>query len=205
MLFNLKQIKPRNIPLILFTIPAIAAASILLSTLFGQPLDQFCLVKGAIYSTGAIPAPFILFGAALFEELGWKGYGMDSLRYKFNFFGACFIFGLIWVFWHFPLFFIDGFYSNVVWKISWLYSINYCVSIFVMGFLTSWMWYKNKGCILAAVIVHATANFQGIFQMGQLAKCIETVLMIVVIIVIVCSNKEMYFEQPSGKIGYFVE
>jgi hypothetical protein len=203
--FNLKRIRIRYIPAILFTVPAIAAVSILLSTLFGEPLGQFGLVKGALYATGAIPAPFILFGAALFEELGWKGYAMDSLRSKLNFFNACLAFSLFWIFWHLPLFFVDDFYCNILWKISLLYALNYCVSIAATGFLTCWLWYKNKGCILAAVLVHASANFQGIFQMGQIAKCIETVLMILVIIIIISNNREMYFSKPSGKIGQFSE
>jgi len=203
--FNFKRIRIRYIPAILLIVPAIATGSILLSTLVGEPRGQFGLVRGAIYATGAIPAPFILFGAALFEELGWKGYAMDSLRSKFNFFNSCLVFSLFWIFWHLPLFFIDDFYCNILWKTSLLYTLNYCVSIAATGFLTCWAWYKNKGCILAAVLVHASANFQGIFQMGQIAKCIETVLMIGVIIIIVFTNKEMYFSKPSGKIGQFNE
>ena len=204
-LFNLKRIKLRNIPFILFTLPAAASVSILLSSLIGQTLDQFHLVKGAIYSAGAMPAPVILFGAALFEELGWKGYGMDSLRSKFNFFQASLIFGLIWIFWHIPTFFLNGFYMNLLLKTNPWFVVNYCVSVAAMGFLTSWMWYKNRGSILAGVLVHASANFQGIFQMGQIAKCIETVLLIVVVIVIVAANKRMYFSSPSSQIGHYEE
>ena len=84
--FNL--IKLPSLPTIFLILPASATVSILLSCLFGQSLDQFILLKGAIYYAGAILAPLILFGATCFEELWWKGYGMDSLRSKYISFTA---------------------------------------------------------------------------------------------------------------------
>ena len=201
--FDLRRIKLNYLPLVLLAMPALAAASILLSTFMGESLNQFGINKGVVFATGAVPASFFLFAAPLFEELGWKGYGIDSLRSKYNFFTASFLFGILWCLWHAPLFFVKNYYMNLLWQTGWVYVLNYFASVIAGGFLINWLWYKNRGCILAAVLVHASANLQGIFLMGNMAKCIETLLMIAFMSFIVLRDKELYFRKPLGKIGQF--
>jgi membrane protease YdiL (CAAX protease family) len=46
------------------------------------------------------------------EELGWRGYGMDSLRSCFSLFTASLYFALLWALWHLPLFFINNYYHK---------------------------------------------------------------------------------------------
>ena len=72
-----------------------------------------------------------------------------------------------------------------------------------MAFIINWLWYKNSGNILTAILVHATANFQGLLQMGQIAKCIETIVLIVFTIIIVSLNRKMFFDKFPPQIGYF--
>ncbi|MDR7867948.1 MAG: CPBP family intramembrane glutamic endopeptidase [Sporomusaceae bacterium] len=203
--FDLRRIKLNYLPMILFTMPALAAASIYLSAFMGESLEQFRIDKGVIFATGVIPAPFFLFAAPLSEELGWKGYGMDSLRSKYNFFTASLIFGLVWCLWHAPLFFVDNYYMNLLWRAGWLYVLNYFASAIAAGFLINWLWYKNRGCILVAVLVHASANLQGIFLMGNIAKCIETFLFVALAFFVVLADKKVFFGKPSGRIGHFIE
>jgi len=146
----------------------------------------------------------MLFGAALFEELGWKGYGVDSLRGQRTFFTATLIYAVLWAFWHTPLFFINGYYHNLILRANPLFALNFFVSVLPMAFIVNWLWYKNKGNILTAALVHAAANFQGLLPMGQMAKGLETVVMIIMAIIIVSLDRKIFFEKFPAEIGHFV-
>jgi|GEM_PF-1140234 len=50
----------------------------------------------------------LLVGGALGEEFGWRAYALETLDKKFTRGQASLILGLVWSFWHLPLFFIDG-------------------------------------------------------------------------------------------------
>ncbi len=201
-LLNLKLIRLSSIPAIFLIMPLSVVISVLISCLFfGQSLDQLRIVKLA--PGGLIPVPVMFFGAALLEELGWKGYGVDSLRGRRTFSSATLIYATLWVFWHIPLFFINNYYHNTLLRTNPLFALNFIVSVFPAAFIINWLWYKNSGSILTAVFFHAAANFQGILQMGQAAKCIETIVLIVFVIIIVSLNKKMFFEKFPAQIGYF--
>jgi membrane protease YdiL (CAAX protease family) len=203
-LFDLKQIKPSSLPAIFLIMPLAVIVSVFLSWLFfGQSWDQLTLVPAAPSAAGLIPLPVMFFGAALMEELGWKGYGMDSLRGRRTFFNATLIYAALWALWHMPLFFINHYYHNTLLRTNPLFALNFIVSVFPAAFIINWLWYKNRGNILTAVLFHATANFQGIFQMGQIAKCIETIVLIIVAALIVRSHKKIFFEMFPAQIGYF--
>ncbi len=201
-LLNLKLIKLSSIPAIFLIMPLAVVVSVLISCLFfGQSLDQIRIVKAA--SSGLIPVPVMFFGAALLEELGWKGYGVDSLRGRRTFFAATFIYAALWVSWHIPLFFINNYYHNTLIRTNPLFAFNFIVSVFPAAFIINWLWYKNSGSIVTAIFFHAVANFQGILQMGQIAKCIETIVLIFIAMIIVILNKKIFFEKFPAQIGYF--
>jgi uncharacterized protein len=204
-LFNLKLIKLSSIPALFLIMPAAAVISVALShVFFGQSLDQLGFAKAASSTSGLIPIPVMFFGAPLLEELGWRGYGMDSLRGRRTFFVASLIFAGLWTCWHTPLFFIHNYYHNIVLTTNPLLALNCIVSIPPMGFIINWLWYKNKGSILTGVIFHAVANFvYGYLSMGQVAKCTMTVVLIVIAALIVRLDRKIFFEEFPAEIGYF--
>ena len=203
-LFNLKLIKLSSIPAIFLIMPLAAVISVLLSCLFfGQSLDQLRIVKVA--ASGLIPAPVMFFGAALLEELGWKGYGIESLRGRRTFFSATIIFAALWTLWHTPLFFINNYYHNTAIRAHPLFALNFIASVFCAAFIINWLWFKNSGSILTAILFHAMANFQGILQMGEVAKNIQIVVLIVFAIIVVALNKKIFFGEFPARIGYFGE
>lgn len=203
-LFDLKRIRLVTLPAVFLIMPFVAVLSVLFSHLFfEQSLDQLRLVKTASYSAGLMPVPVMFFGAALVEELGWKGYGMESLRGEHTFFKATLFYAVLWTFWHIPLFFIDHYYHNMIFKAHPVFALNFIVSVFSMAFIINWLWYKNRGNILTAILFHAAANVQGILQMGQTAKDIQAVVLLVIAVMTVSFNKNMFFEKFKAQIGYF--
>jgi len=203
-LLNLGLIRLSSLPAIFLIFPAAMAVSVVLSHLFfGQSLAQLTIVKAGSFKAGLLPVPVMLFGAALLEELGWKGYGMDSLRGKRTFLKATFIFAGLWACWHLPLFAINGYYHNLILRANPLYALNFLVSVFPVAFIGNWLWYKNKGSILTVALFHASCNFQGIFPIVQVSECIETVILIIVAVIIVVLNRKIFLEEFPARIGYF--
>lgn len=195
-LLNIKLINPRSIPLFLVLFPSSMIVAILLSTLFGYSLDQFAIVEEFSFSIGTVPTFLILLLAAGFEELGWRGYAIESLNSKYNYFEATLIFGILWSLWHLPMFFIPDSYQAELLQEDFLLVVNFFISIVPLAFIIGWFCKRNSGSILGAVLIHFVINItQEFFQVSPYTKCIQTVILIILAIVFVLADKKMFFER----------
>lgn len=200
-LFNIKLIEPRSIPLFLVLFPASMVGAILVSTLFGHSLDQFTIVEEFSFSIGTVPTFLILLLAAGFEELGWRGYAIEGLNSKLNYFDATLIFGILWSLWHLPMFFIPHSYQAELLQEDFLLVANFFISIVPLAFIIGWFCKKNGGSILGAVLIHFIINItQEFFQVSPYTKCIQTLILILIAAAFVLADKEMFFEK-SRRLG----
>ncbi|MGD1029046.1 CPBP family intramembrane glutamic endopeptidase [Candidatus Binatus soli] len=185
---DLRLIRPGYIPVILILMPFTLFLSTWLSIGVGRSADQFRFSGGF-----AAMLPIILL-APTFEELGWRGYGMDSLLAKFGMMKATLLFSVLWAIWHVPLFFIDRTYQNGLWNSSPIYVANFFVSILPAAILMNWVYYKNNRSIVAAILLHmaldATAEA---FQTEQFTKCIWTGVLLFISILVIAANRAFFF------------
>ena len=184
---------------LLFPIALFAATA--LSLLFGQSTTQFNFSAAIMLMKGyGISSVLILFAAPIFEELGWRGYGVDSIRANFNILTTTLVFSLLWGLWHLPLFFINGYYHHELWNTSVLYVINFFVSVVPASILMNWIYFSNRRNIIAAILFHCIINlFSAIFQTGQCTKCILTVLLVVVAAICFMMNKSFFLTRKAEK------
>jgi len=168
----------------------------LISLLFGHSINQF-YISGTPSFTSALLSPwFILLFAPVVEELAWHSYGTDTLRRRFNLFKTSMIFALYWAFWHLPLSFIKGYYHSNVVAEGFLYSLNYVFSLFVFVVLMNWLYYKTNRNIFITIIFHCSANVTNeIFATHPDSKVIQTVLLLIITIVLLLKEKEMFFRK----------
>ncbi|MCR4787696.1 MAG: CPBP family intramembrane metalloprotease [Lachnospiraceae bacterium] len=173
----------------------VIVASILLSTLFGQSLDQFAFTEDFSFTGVGISSALITITlASIIEEVGWKGYCEDSIGEYMNWFWESMIFGVLWSFWHFPLIFIQGTYQAGL-MVNPLYVINFFVSGIPMGFVITWVYLVSDRSILACMIFHLFVNFmQEKIAMTPETKCVETLVITAVTVIIVIIKKDMFFE-----------
>ncbi len=131
----------------------------------------------------------IIILAPTFEELGWRSYGMDSLRATFGMMTATLLFAVLWGVWHVPLFFIDHNYQHGLLEIGPIYVANFFVSVLPAAILTNWLYYKNNRSILAAILFHGTlvATSEAL-QTEQFTKCIVTGVLLAISIVIIATE-----------------
>lgn len=168
----------------------------LISLFFGHSINQFH-ISGSPSFTSAVFSPwFILVFAPIVEELAWHSYGTDTLRRKFNLFTTSIIFALYWVFWHLPLSFIDGYYHSNVIEEGALYSLNFVFSLFVFVILMNWLYYKTNRNLFITIIFHCSANLSNeIFASHPDSKVIQTVLLLIISIIVLIKDKEMFFKK----------
>lgn len=184
---------------ILLLMPCVICLATWISLFFGCSAEQFSLTKEMSVMKGwailGIAIPLAL--APLIEEIGWRGYGVDSLKAYFNLFNTSILFGFLWAAWHLPAFFVKGYYQNELWNMGIVYVINFFVSCIVFGFLMNWIYYKTARSIPAIVLFHAIANFSSmILRTTQFTKCIATVLLCVMTVAIISYDKDFFFS-PS--------
>ena len=178
--------------------------SILLSLLFGQSLDQFSLTEDFSFTGVGIAGAFITIAiASIIEEVGWKGYCEDSIGNYMNWFWESMIFGVLWSFWHFPLIFIQGTYQAGL-MVNPLYVINFFVSGIPMGFVITWVYLSSDRSVLACMIFHLFVNFmQEKIAMTPETKCVETIVITLVTVIIVAVKKDMFFK--TDHVGRLLE
>lgn len=196
-LIGFYRIKPTSIIVAVVAFMAIVALSILLSVLVaGQSFEQFAFTKDFSFSIGGTSALLTILLAAVIEEVGWRGYGEDSVAAYVSWFTESIIFGFVWALWHLPLFWIEGTYHYGLRMLGVGYMLNFLVSVSPLGFLTTWVYVKNNRSMLACIIFHLFVNtMQEKIAMTPQTKCVETIVVFFAAVVVVLTNKELFFEK----------
>jgi membrane protease YdiL (CAAX protease family) len=96
---------------------------------------------------------FMIFpGSALGEELGWRGFALPRVQARHSALKASLIIGILWGFWHLPLWLI-GRESN---PIS-LY-IPFVLAVIATSVICTWLYNNTGGSLFIIVLYHAAIN-----------------------------------------------
>ena len=196
-ILNLRRIRPTYLTLAIAMPFTVMCLSIWLSLWFGQSTDQFRLAGGANLLAMMILAIIL---APLLEEMGWRGYGVDSLRAKTGMLKATLLFAALWSAWHAPLMLIGGTYQNQLARMdNPIFLGNFFVSIIPAAIIANWLYYKNNRSIGAAVVLHSMLNAASVLlNAGQVAKCIATILYAATAAAIIAIDRTAFAEGPRN-------
>ncbi|MUT68305.1 CPBP family intramembrane glutamic endopeptidase [Paenibacillus sp. NEAU-GSW1] len=189
-LINPKLIKLAYVPFILFFMPVVIVISILLSLPLGQSIEQLGLTaEFSITDSGSIMNWVIPFLAPALEELGWSGYGIDSLRRRFKLLPATLFFGALWAVWHLPLFFVKDYYHYNLLQDNIVYAVNFFVSVIPLTVITNWLYYRTNRSMIAAILFHAIVVVcSEAFLITDFTKCVETVVLSIIAVVLIMKS-----------------
>jgi membrane protease YdiL (CAAX protease family) len=195
-LVSYRLIQPGVFLLSLALMPLSVILSILISLAFGGSTEQFLLSEGFSFRSGFLPVLALLFLAALFEELGWRGYGFESLERGRSFLAASLIFGVIWSLWHLPLLWVNHSYQYEIYQQSPWYALNFFLGTAVLGVIISWVCRINQRSILVAILFHFVVNLsQEMLSMTQQTKSIQTFVLIGIALVIIQTQWSLFRRQ----------
>lgn len=194
--FNFKRVKGFYVFLAFFLMLASILLAQVISLLFGYSTDQFSLAKTASFSGGIMPGWFWIFFAPLVEELAWHTYGTDTLRQKMNLLYTSLLFAIYWAIWHYPLFFIKGYYHSNLEQTGFMYGLNFMVSIIPFVILMNWLYYKTHRSIFIAIVFHITAGFfNELFHTHPDSKIIQTIILLILSIAIILWDKNFFLQK----------
>jgi len=128
---------------------ALAGGMVTLNSFAGGP----AMSLGMPLLTAVIMLAFSIFpGSALGEEIGWRGYALPRLQARMSALSASLILGVIWGFYHLPLYFT----GQAIRPLS-LFPL-FVVSTIALSVIITWMYNSTGGSLLLVVLLHATYN-----------------------------------------------
>ncbi|SET48268.1 hypothetical protein SAMN05216389_11276 [Oceanobacillus limi] len=126
------------------------------------------------------------------EELGWRGYALNELQKRYSPLKAALLVGVLWGFWHTPLWFASGYTGVELIKYIALFMIGIVsFSIFVTLFYN-----LNKNLVIP-IVSHQIFNFSLVVMKGELLDILEYVMLfyfLVAFIVIVINPKKILYQ-----------
>ncbi len=120
------------------------SVQILMNALFGNTFD-FKLFLQQLPSL----LPLIIIGP-LSEEYGWRGYLLDKLQENFSPLLSAVATGILWGFWHYPLFNMVGTSQNTL-QIPFL---SFLVSTIATSIIVSWILNNSNRSLWTAIFFH---------------------------------------------------
>jgi uncharacterized protein len=100
---------------------------------------------------------FTLIQGATGEETGWRGYLQQAIEEKVGPVKGSLIVGLIWAFWHAPIWFLGSGYGGAVLA---RYVVSYVICIASVGFVMGIAYHHCRN-LLIPVWIHFMLNFPG--------------------------------------------
>ena len=114
------------------------------------------------------------------EEVGWRGFVLPRLQKRYNALMASLVVGVMWAFWHLPLFFwLDNPMSG---QSFWLFLID------TMGVacIYTWLYNSSKGSLFLVALYHIAWNTFGAIITGvsEEVMLVETWLVVSILIIL---------------------
>jgi membrane protease YdiL (CAAX protease family) len=138
----------------------IVAAAILINSLLGNPRPA---LTGDNWIMLIPTLLFFSIQAGLGEELGWRGFALPMLSRRKSVLTSSLIIGVVWTFWHTPLFFLPGMTQHfVAQEVGFLYTfVIFGLSVISSSVIFSWLYLRSGKSLIPPILMHGTANFWG--------------------------------------------
>ena len=128
---------------------ALAGGMVALNASLGGP----ALSADVSLLTAVIMLAFFIFpGSALGEEIGWRGYALPRLQARRSALSASLILGVIWGFYHLPLYF-----TGQAFRPPSLFP-PFVIGVIALSVILTWVYNSSGGSLLMVVLIHATFN-----------------------------------------------
>lgn len=139
-----------------FLMPSIGLVSYLVLGISPKiALWKIAITMIALVPLNAIVVGIILGVGPLGEELGWRGFLQAHLQGRAGSAASALIIGLVWAFWHFPVFRFADFRNGLDWS---QFIVLYPISTILVAFAMGHLWHWSNESVFIAMCFHAVLN-----------------------------------------------
>ena len=120
-------------------------------------------VAGSAWATlGVLFAFDLIFGGALGEEMGWRGFALPVMLGKAAPLGAALVLGVVWALWHLPIDVTAGFgaagLAGVVFRLLFTCSLSV---------IMTWHFIRSGHGLMSALLIHTTLNWLPVMEFSN--------------------------------------
>lgn len=188
-MIDFKLIRFPWILFILLVIPLITIMSIMTQKLLGGNTPSLNSFMQNVRNPLRILAFAILgIGAGFGEELGWRGFFLDTLLKYQNGLIAGLITGFVWATWHIPFALMN---KESLFSINF---INYFIFVILISVLIAAIYIRNNRSILSCILLHGMVNFSQYITffynpVSEEINVIRTIYLLFIVIGIILVSK----------------
>lgn len=186
-LINFKSIRLTWGFIILLIIPLIALISFTIQKISGGDVSSSDTFMQNLRNPVQILVIALLgLGAGFGEELGWRGFLLDTFQKYWSGLTSGIVTGVIWAAWHIPLALKN---KQSLFSLDF---INYSVFVILISVLITVIYNNNNRSILSAILLHCMVNFTiGMAPVPIGENVIRTIclLIILIVMILVCKSK----------------
>ena len=131
------------------------------------------------------------------EQLGWRGFALNELQKKYSPLRSALIVGVLWGFWHTPLWFASGYSGVNLLK----YILLFMIGIISVSIIMTLFYNLNKNLIIP-IVIHQLFNFSLVMFKGDLLDVLVYVMLsyfIVALILIVLNPKKILYKKSIDR------
>ena len=151
----------------------------------------------------------LLLGGPVEEELGWRGFALPRLQQHRNALDASILLGLVWGFWHLPLYFVLG--TGQSEMLSTGTSPAFAIGGFIgwtigLSVLFTWLFNQTEGSLIVVILFHAAVNLAAFLPAlvgsGGTAPLLNVLLTwLVAILVVVRCGRARLASRPRVEVA----
>ncbi|MFX1390972.1 MAG: CPBP family intramembrane glutamic endopeptidase [Promethearchaeota archaeon] len=159
-------------------LPTIFFIGIAITLAIGETVIWLSLPSG-FELVGLIILTFLytfFFGAGTNEEPGWRGFALPKLQLKYSPLVASLILGLIWGFWHAPIYLPQYDYPFEF--------ILFLLNTLKITIILTWLYNRTRGNVLSTALLHTIGNLTFEFIPATLASEIIQIIIPIILIFI---------------------
>jgi len=178
----------------------------------GENLYELFLTLVILAPVNALVGSVLLDIGPLGEELGWRGFLLPRLLEKYGDLKASVILGLVWGFWHLPLFLFSEWRGDVP---VWLALALYPVTTISIAYVMTKFHHAGRGSVLVAILYHGVVNYTAgyientdLWNIGRITP-VGRELILVALFIVMAVITGFLFRKPSAhpvpelRTGYF--
>lgn len=142
----------------------------------------------------------LLFLGPVSEEFGWRGYVLKRFLKHWSGLKSSFVLGIIWSFWHLPLFFIPGTSQN-----EWDYTfIGFLIGVTSSSIFYTVIYIKTNGSIWSAIVMHwvytyITGEILSSIERTELFNRLESIPVVIVASIVFIIYRKILLKKPDLK------